>query len=95
ASTDAGIPNVFHADLPKTLDVFSIMAELSPAETLTAATRNAAEALGVSDQLGRIKKGLSADLILVEGDPLTSLQEVETPVEVFLKGHATLGLFAK
>jgi len=71
------------------------MAELSPAETLTAATRHAADALGVSDQLGRIKKGLSADLILVEGDPLASLRDIESPIEVFLNGRATLGLFAK
>ena len=92
ASTDAGIPNVFHPDLPKTLAVFSIMAELSPAQTLTAATRNAAEALGVSDQLGRLAKGLSADFVLVEGDPLVSLEAIETPSEVFLKGRPTLGL---
>ena len=46
---------------------------LSPAEALIAATRNAAANLGMSDSLGTIEVGKVADLVLVEGDPLTDI----------------------
>ena len=36
ASTDAGIPGVYHADLPHALRVFSEIAQLSPAQVLAA-----------------------------------------------------------
>ena len=38
-----------------------------------AATAHAAEALGVSERVGRLSNGLIADLVLVEQDPLLSL----------------------
>ena len=50
---------------------------LPAAETLRAATVNAAELLGKSDDLGSIEKGKFADLIAVSGDPLTDITEVE------------------
>ncbi|HXL91245.1 MAG TPA: amidohydrolase family protein [Streptosporangiaceae bacterium] len=44
---------------------------LTPGQTLTAATRTAAEALALGDQLGTIEEGKLADLIVVDGHPLT------------------------
>ena len=46
---------------------------LSPAGALIAATRNAAANLGMSGTLGTIEVGKVADLVLVEGDPLTDI----------------------
>ena len=94
ASTDAGIPNVFHADFAKTLPVLSAIAELTPAETLMAATTHAAEALGVSERLGRLSNGLIADLVLFEQDPLLSLDGMWSPVEVFQRGQPVIGVLA-
>ena len=37
---------------------------LTPAEALAGTTRNAAKALGLQDQLGMIKQGYRADLVL-------------------------------
>ena len=91
ASTDAGIPNVFHADFAKTLPVFSAIAELTPSETLMAATVHASKALGVSDRIGRLATGLIADVVLVEQDPLLSLEGLAAPVEVFQEGRPVLG----
>ena len=45
---------------------------LSGAEILRAATANAAELLGWSDRVGRLEKGLFADVIAVDGNPLTN-----------------------
>jgi imidazolonepropionase-like amidohydrolase len=39
-------------------------------ELLRAATINAAQALGLSDSLGRIAPGMAADIVAIEGDPL-------------------------
>lgn len=94
ASTDAGIPNVFHADFAKTLPIFSAIAELTPVETLMAATAHAAEALGVSERVGRLSNGLIADLVLVEQDPLLSLDGLASPIEVFQRGRPAIGVLA-
>jgi imidazolonepropionase-like amidohydrolase len=47
---------------------------LTPAEALTAATRNAAQALGLADYIGTIEPGKLADLLIVGGDPLAEPQ---------------------
>ena len=86
ASTDAGIPHVYHHDLAKALVEFSFFADLSPVETLRAATSTCAEALGISDLVGTIKPGMCADLVFVEGDPLSDLSILQSPVRVLARG---------
>ncbi len=71
---------------------------LSPAEILRMATSTAAELLALSGprspypgRLGVIEEGASADLILVEGDPLTDISiigEPEVAFKVIVKGGA-------
>ncbi len=52
-------------------------------EALKAVTINAAEILGLGDQLGTIEPGKLGNLIVTDGDPL----EIQTSVEyVFIKG---------
>ena len=43
-------------------------------EAIMAATRNAADLLGMSSVLGTVQAGRYADLVAVEGDPLTDLK---------------------
>jgi imidazolonepropionase-like amidohydrolase len=50
-----------------------------PADALASATSLAAEAMGLSNKIGRIAPGLEADLIAVDGDPekdITALSRV-------------------
>lgn len=54
-----------------------VTAGLTPLDALGAATRNAAAALGVEDQLGSIREGAIADLVVVEGDPLTDIRDTK------------------
>ena len=86
ASTDAGIPHVHHHDLAKALIEFSFYADLTPAETLRAATSTCAEALGIEDLVGTIAPDMCADLAFVEGDPLADLSVLQSPVRVIAKG---------
>jgi imidazolonepropionase-like amidohydrolase len=47
---------------------------LSPADTIVAATRNAAELLDLLDVTGTVEPGKAADLLVVDGDPLADIR---------------------
>ena len=86
ASTDAGIPNVRHQDLPLALPIFAHFAGLSPLEALRSATSDCADALGVGHERGRVKLGFDADLLFVEGNPLNDLSCLANPAQVMSRG---------
>jgi imidazolonepropionase-like amidohydrolase len=58
---------------------------LPAVDTLRAATVNAADLLGKSEDVGSIEKGKFADVIAVSGDPVTDIREVER-VKFVMKG---------
>ncbi len=87
ASTDAGIPGVRHADLPRALAVFRALTETSNAFTLRTATAGAADGMGLSTVAGRISPGLSADLLLLDGNPLEDLSVLQAPLAVWARGQ--------
>jgi imidazolonepropionase-like amidohydrolase len=72
AGTDAGTPFNAHGEFAREL---ALMVEhgLSPMQTLVAATSAAAENLGFAHDLGTLAVGKLADLILVDGDPVTDI----------------------
>jgi len=85
--TDSGIdivePGVsFHEELAEWL-----AAGLTPYEALRAATVDAAEFLGASDDFGRVAVGLRADLVLTRGNPLESPGTLQEPLGVMVRGH--------
>jgi len=88
ASTDAGIPNVRHADLAKTLPVFAHIAGFTNAEVLKSATSDAARAIGLGTTTGRLAEGYCADVLFVDGDPLADLDCLVAPVQVLARGAA-------
>jgi imidazolonepropionase-like amidohydrolase len=45
----------------------------TPAETLMAATKYGGEIMGMGEELGLVKEGYLADLIMVDGDPLKNV----------------------
>ena len=47
---------------------------MKPLDVLRSATSVNATVFGYGDKIGRIKKGLLADLITVEGDPTTDIK---------------------
>lgn len=64
-------------------------AGLTPHQVIQAATRNAAAHLGREEDLGTLKAGKLADLILVDGNPLEDLTTLGN-VEVVVKGGEVL-----
>ena len=65
---DRGLPNL-HEEL-----AFLVRAGLTPLEALTAATRTAAEALGMGASHGTIEEGKAADLLVLRADPLADIR---------------------
>jgi imidazolonepropionase-like amidohydrolase len=56
----------------------------SPSDVVTILTRNAAIAIGLGDETGTLEAGKLADIIIVDGDPLTDIHDV-LDVEVVIK----------
>ncbi len=54
---------------------------------IQAATSSAARLLEIDDDVGSIEVGKAADLVLVDGDPLTDLTRLSTPVVVIQAGR--------
>jgi imidazolonepropionase-like amidohydrolase len=59
---------------------------MSPAEVIVAATRNAAEAAGLT-ATGTIAPGNSADFVVIEADPLTDIRNTRRIAAVYLRGE--------
>jgi imidazolonepropionase-like amidohydrolase len=72
AGTDAGTPFNQHGDLALELALM-VDSGLTPMQTLVAATRSAAENLGLAHEIGTVQVGKLADLVLVDGDPLADI----------------------
>lgn len=68
--TDAGVSK--HG---RNADEFELMVKfgMTPATAIQAATTNAADLLGLPDQVGSLEPGKAADVIAVSGDPLTDV----------------------
>lgn len=55
---------------------------LTPAEAILAGTRNNAVAMGIADQVGSVRAGLAADLLVVDGDPLADIRVLGQPERI-------------
>jgi imidazolonepropionase-like amidohydrolase len=77
----------------KTLHEMDLLsrAGLSPTMILTAATSNAAEALGIMDKVGTIAEGKLADLVILDGDLLQDFSALHRTVAVLKGGRVAFG----
>jgi imidazolonepropionase-like amidohydrolase len=62
-----------------------IQAGMTPAQALATATTVPAAMLGMADRLGRVAPGFLADLVAVEGDPLSRIDALFTGVRWVMK----------
>jgi imidazolonepropionase-like amidohydrolase len=65
---------------------YMVEAGMPPMEAIKAATVNAADLLGMSDQIGSLTKGKFADIVAVDGNPLTDIKTMKNMAFVMKEG---------
>ncbi|MFE3737747.1 amidohydrolase family protein [Streptomyces sp. NPDC059134] len=85
AGTDAGVQRAGFDGLVPALSFYSHLG-LANASIIDMATSEAATALGLGSTTGRIAPGYRADLLLVDGDPLSELDALKNVRAVFASG---------
>jgi imidazolonepropionase-like amidohydrolase len=90
---EMGVPIVAGTDAITTFGDYAIGLELlhraglSTMDVIIAATSLAAEAIGWQDRVGAVKPGMLADMVYVDGDPLTDIKALDRVVSVVLGGE--------
>jgi len=84
---DYGFAQSPQGDNARDLKHFVNLLGFSPSEALQCGTRIGGQVMGMGDELGQIKAGYVADLLLVDGDPLMDLDLVvhEKNLHVIMK----------
>jgi imidazolonepropionase-like amidohydrolase len=89
AGTDAGVPRAVFNDFVGSLEFFSHLG--FPADrVIEMATVDAAEALGIQTETGRIAPGSQADLLVVDGDPRQDIGALRNSRLVLAAGRTHL-----
>jgi imidazolonepropionase-like amidohydrolase len=86
AGTGCGLPGVMPEMLPTEIRLLHEHGA-RPIDAVRAATQWAAELLGLDREIGIVQAGFVADLILLDGDPLTDLRLLEQPSVVVRGGR--------
>jgi imidazolonepropionase-like amidohydrolase len=76
---DYGFAWIQHGTNAKDLEYFVKYLGFSPMEALLSATRLGAQIMMRPDELGQVKEGYLADLLLVDGDPLANIAVLQEP----------------
>lgn len=85
--TDTGPPARFPGFFEHWEMQLMVEAGLTPAQVISAATRNSAEFLGVSKDFGTLEPGKWADLIVLGKDPLADIRNTKTIEAVYIAGN--------
>ena len=85
--TDTGMTFVPQYATWRELELLVAYAGFSPAEALHAATAVNASILGVDAETGSLEVGKSADLLVLNANPLDDLRALEHPALVIAAGH--------
>ncbi|MDH4371281.1 MAG: amidohydrolase family protein [Nitrospira sp.] len=67
--TDAGTPFNYHGENAQELERMVALG-MTPMEAIVASTAAAARLIGIQDSVGRLTRGMEADLVIVKGNPL-------------------------
>jgi imidazolonepropionase-like amidohydrolase len=84
--SDAGVPFIRQGDNAGELSMF-VELGMSTMDAIIAATKTAAEAIGIENKAGTIEEGKIADIILIDGDPLQDigLLSTENKIKMVMK----------
>ncbi len=95
AGTDVSVPLPFLGGLAHGASVhhelqYLVRAGLTPVQALRAATATTARRFGLDDR-GRVAEGLRADLVLVDGDPTTTISDTLNTRAIWRRGTRLTG----
>ncbi len=79
--TDAGTPYNRHGENAQELAAL-VSLGMSPMDAIRATTIRGAELLGLSDRLGTVQTGKTADILVVDGDPLADISVLGHPERI-------------
>lgn len=80
-SSDMGCPYLYHGE--NAIELASLVElGMTPMEAIVSATRTAANTIGLGDQIGTIKEGKMADIILIDGDPLSNIAVLQEEAKI-------------
>jgi imidazolonepropionase-like amidohydrolase len=79
---DYGFAFTPHCQNAKDLEYFVKYVGMTPMEALLSATRYGGEIMMMGGELGQVKDGYLADLLLVDGDPLSNLAILRDPAKL-------------
>jgi imidazolonepropionase-like amidohydrolase len=87
---DVGCPWISQYDFWRELVYFVKYVGVTPAFALHTATLRNAQLAGVGDVTGSLEPGKSADMIVLDGNPLDDLQVLRSPRHVICRGRAVM-----
>ena len=87
--TDAGGSPVRHGFVAREIELMA-QAGMTPQAALESSTREAADLLGILDEVGTIEVGKRANMLLVDGDPHSDPAALRNVWAVFLNGRRVL-----
>ena len=85
---DEGVPVAFGTDSPDLRPIVEILElgkVLAPAEVVATLTTDAATYLDMQNEIGTLEPGKIADIVIIDGDPLTDLSDLVN-VELVIQG---------
>ena len=85
--TDSGTPMNFHTEATWQEMHLMVKFGMEPSQVIQSATRIAAQLLGKDDELGTLQVGKLADVIVVDGNPLSDIRSLKNIIHVFKGGR--------
>ncbi len=79
---DYGFAWIKHGTNARDLEYFVRYLGFTPMEALLAATKYGAEIMMMGNELGQIREGYLADLLLIDGDPLANVTILQDPARI-------------
>jgi imidazolonepropionase-like amidohydrolase len=87
AGSDSGSPGARHPALFAELRELVNRGGFTPLDAITAATATNARALGLDGEIGTLRPGRQADILIVQGDPARDVTALERPWAVMQNGQ--------
>jgi len=87
AARDAGVKIALGSDMEVAVALEvrrMIFHGLTPGDALVAATKTAAQALGLGEHVGTVEEGKLADLLIIDGDPVAEPGLLADPTRIWL-----------